>query len=102
MINKNHIFLIFKGAFLAKMKQIDANGQNQIMMTKIANWIDLNWEDMYEEMMSQRRKRKAKNDLYSSTNTFNRRTFLSRQDSSMSRSKDDGGIKRKSTSQEII
>ena len=50
VVEKNQIFLIFKGAFLAKMKQIDANGQNQNVLTKINSWIDDNWEQMYEEL----------------------------------------------------
>jgi len=55
VIEKNQIFLIFKGAFLAKMKQIDSNGQNQIMLTKISSWVDDNWEQMYEEMMEKQK-----------------------------------------------
>lgn len=55
VIEKNQIFLIFKGAFLAKMKQIDSNGQNQTMLTKISSWVDDNWEQMYEEMMEKQK-----------------------------------------------
>lgn len=46
---KNQIFLIFKGAFLAKMKQIDQNGQSLNIQNKVYNWVDENYEKLYLE-----------------------------------------------------
>lgn len=48
VVEKNQIFLIFKGAFLAKLKQIDSNGQNINVMQKIDSWLDNYVDELYE------------------------------------------------------
>lgn len=40
VVEKNHIFLVFKGAFLAKLKQLDSNGQNINVMRKLDHWLE--------------------------------------------------------------
>ena len=49
VVSKNQIFLVFKGAFLAKMKQIDQNGQSIQIQHDIYNWVDENYERIYNE-----------------------------------------------------
>lgn len=48
VVAKNHIFLVFKGAFLGKLKQLDSNGQNINVMQKLDNWLDTYVDEQYE------------------------------------------------------
>lgn len=50
IVEKNHIFLVFKGAFLAKLKQLDSNGQNINVMQKIDVWLDDYVDEFYEKL----------------------------------------------------
>ena len=48
VVEKNQIFLVFKGAFLAKLKQIDSNGQNINFMQKLDKWLDAYVDEHYK------------------------------------------------------
>ena len=44
VVEKNQVFLIFKGQFLAKLKNINQNGQCMRIQGRIDSWIEENWE----------------------------------------------------------
>ena len=48
---KNQVFLIFKAAFLAKIKSNYANGLSQVTQGRIQGWIDDNIDDLYDELL---------------------------------------------------
>lgn len=51
VIQKNQIFLMFKGTFLAKLKMIESNSQNMVLTGKLQSWIDQNFEKLYDKMI---------------------------------------------------
>ena len=51
VLEKNQIFLNFKGKFLAQMKQIEQNGQKIKVQKKLEKWIEDNQDEMYDQML---------------------------------------------------
>lgn len=52
VLQKNRIFLMFKSQFLAKMQHINSNGHNMQLFRRISIWIENNWEELYEQMIT--------------------------------------------------
>lgn len=47
---KRQKFLVFKGAFLAKMLTMKLAGQKQVLMEKFVKWIEENSDDLYQRV----------------------------------------------------
>ena len=52
MHRKHKMFLFFKAVFLTKHKQLQQQGRNIDLISKISNWIDENVEGLYSQFMA--------------------------------------------------
>lgn len=60
VVEKNQVFLVFKGQFLAKLKNISSNGQCMRVQGKVDSWIEQNWEELYNKMANGKEEPAAK------------------------------------------